>query len=591
MLLLLGFSVLAGAGTGLTPCVLPVLPALLAASSTGGRRRPLAIVVGLTSSMVLTIVGVASIIDELGLGDQFLRNFAVVVLALFGVSLIVPRISELLERPAAGLSRFGPRSPGSGVWSGLGVGAALGVVCAPCAGPILGAVISVSATQGASDRVIAVAVAFGIGLGTTLFLLALGGRGLTQRIRWAGRGLALQRLLGVMLLLTAVALSQQLDIRLTTALASDLPSWLSAPTDGLQNSKAIRAQLDKVRGRARFDSAHPTASQRQAGVAVAIPGVQTPPLPVLGRAPEFVGNQKWFNTPHGRPLTLASLRGRVVLVDFWTYTCINCIRTFPYLKALDRKYRKAGLTIVGVHTPEFSFEHNADNVQASIEQTGLSYAVAQDNDYATWNAYGNQYWPADYLIDANGNVRYTHFGEGDYGPGEAAVRALLAEAGRTRALGVPAHAQGERTAATQLTPETYLGSDKAQGFAPAPPQNGTRQYQARSHPALNQFSYGGLWRISGEGATALPGATLNATVQAQKVFLVLGSAGNRPRTLRLLLNGRPIKPSESGPDVHGGVVTVSQQRLYRLVSLPHASRRLLTLRFAPGISGFAFTFG
>jgi len=280
-------------------------------------------------------------------------------------------LSQALERPLARLSRYGPRSSGNGIWSGLGVGAALGVVCAPCAGPILGAVISVSATQGASGRLVAVAVTFGVGLGLTLFLIALGGRRVVARIQAAGRGVALQRGLGVVMVLTAVALSQQLDVRVSTALASDFPSFLTSPTDGLQGSGAIKAQLDKVRGgHARFDSTAPTSSQRAAGAAVAIPGVRTPSLPVLGRAPDFTGTQQWFNTPGGRRLTLASLRGRAVLVDFWTYTCINCIRTFPFLKSLDAKYRRDGLTIVGVHTPEFSFEHNADTCVHRASRTG-----------------------------------------------------------------------------------------------------------------------------------------------------------------------------------------------------------------------------
>ena len=590
MLLLLAFALLAGAATGLTPCVLPVLPALLAASSTGGRRRPLAIVVGLTTTMTLTVIGVASLIDQLGLGDQFLRDLAIGVMALFGLSLIIPRLKEALERPLARLSRFGPRSKGTGVWSGLGVGAALGVVCAPCAGPILGAVISVSATQGTSARVITIAVAFGIGLGFTLFLIAIGGRRLVTRIQGNGRGLGLQRALGVVMLMTAFALSQQYDVRVTTALASSFPSFLTSPTGGLENSKAIKAQLDTVRGRAKFDSAQPTAAQRSAGSLVSIPGVTTPPLPVLGAAPDFTDTQRWFNTPGGRPLSIASLRGRVVLVDFWTYTCINCIRTFPYLKALDAKYRSAGLTIVGVHTPEFSFEHNPDNVRAAIDQNGLRYPVVQDNNYGTFMAYGNQYWPADYLIDAEGNVRYTHFGEGDYPQGEAAVRALLAQAGAAHKLGGPANARGQEVSTLAATPETYLGSKKAQGFVPAPPRPGTHRYQAVSNPRLSHFSYGGTWQISKEAATAVSGSSITATVQAQRVFLVL-SSGDHPRRLRVLLDGKPIRRRDAGSDVHNGIVTVARQRLYRLLSRPTATQSRLTLQFDPGISGFAFTFG
>ncbi len=588
MLLLLAFALIAGAGTGLTPCVLPVLPALLAASSTGGRRRPLAIVIGLTGTLTLTVVGVASLIDQLGFGDQFLRDLAIAVMVLFGLSLIVPALKDALERPLARLSRFGPRSKGEGIWSGLGVGAALGVVCAPCAGPILGAIISVSATQGTSAGLVAVAVAFGLGLGFTLFLIALGGRRVLSRIQRTGRGLGLQRALGIVMLLTAFALSQQYDVRISTALASSFPSFLTSPTDGLQNSGAIKAQLNGVRGQAKYDSSRATGAQRRAGAAVAIPGVKTPPLPDLGPAPEFTATQRWFNTPGGRPVPLRSLRGRVVLVDFWTYTCINCIRTFPYLKALDAKYRKAGLTIVGVHTPEFSFEHNAENVSAAIQQSGLRYPVVQDNNYGTFMAYGNQYWPADYLIDAQGHVRYTHFGEGDYPQGEAAVRALLAQAGGN--VGTPANARGQQVDTQAATPETYLGSSKAQGFVPSAPRAGVRRYRAVAKPPLSRFSYGGTWRVSGESGTAVADSSITATVQAQKVFLVLGSAAG-PRRVRVFLDGRPISRRDAGPDVHHGVLTVRRQRLYRLVSLPAAKRSRLRLDADPGLSAFAFTFG
>jgi len=593
MLLLLAFAVIAGAATGLTPCVLPVLPGLLAASSTGGRRRPLAIVTGLVVTMVLVIIGLASLLDQLGLGDAFLRNFAIVVLALFGLSLLVPALSRALERPLAAASRFGPRSSGTGVLSGLAVGGALGVVCAPCAGPILGAVISVSATRGASSSVVVLAIAFGLGLGLTLLLIASGWRKIAPRRGRAGRHMTAQRALGVVMLLTSFALYHMLDVRLTTALAGDFPSFLISPTEGLEQSGAIRAQLDKIHGPAKFDSTHATQAQERAGatVAVAIPGVKTPPLPDLGPAPAFVGTQRWFNTPGGRPLTLASLRGQVVLVDFWTYTCINCIRTFPYLKALYAKYHKDGFEIVGVHTPEFSFEHDAGNVAAAIEQNGLRYPVVQDNNYATWNAYGNQFWPADYLIDASGEVRYTHDGEGEYAQGEAAVRELLAQAGRARQLGVPAHATGVAVSSSQITPETYLGSNRAEGWLPSLPTPGVHSYSPVPKLPLNAFSYGGRWRIEGESATALASATITANIDAQHVYLVLGSAGGRGRRIRVLLDGHPISPTDSGSDVRAGTVTVRGQRLYSLVSLPTTQTHRLTLELAPGVSGYAFTFG
>jgi len=280
----------------------------------------------------------------------------------------------------------------------------------------------------------------------------------------------------------------------------------------------------------------------------------------------------------------------VVLIDFWTYTCINCIRTLPYVKAWDDEYRDDGLTIVGVHSPEFPFEKDAGNVADAIERNGIRYPVVQDNDFATWNAFGNQYWPAKYLIDAEGHVRYAHFGEGSYEETEAAIRSLLAEAGAdglgAEAKPGPAEAADRRLA----TPETYLGYSRAQGYAQEP-EPGTHVYAppAEGSLELNEFAYGGRWRVGAESATAVEDASLSLAFQARRVFLVLGA--KRPREMQVLLDGRPIAAGAAGDDVTGARVTVREQRLYRLVDLPRAGRHTLELRFEPGIDGYAFTFG
>ena len=310
---------------------------------------------------------------------------------------------------------------------------------------------------------------------------------------------------------------------------------------------------------------------------------------MLGVAPEFVDNQRWFNTPGDRPLTLRGLRGRVVLVDFWTYSCINCIRTLPYLKAWDAKYRKDGLTIVGVHTPEFPFEREAGNVESAISENGIRYPVAQDNDQATWNAYGNQYWPAEYFIDAQGNVRFVHFGEGEYGEKEKVIRDLLAEAGRTvgrRETDV--HAVAPSTTVT--TPETYLGAARAERFTNSMLSPGRHDLTAPDSVPPNEFAYRGNWKITLDSATAEAGASLDLNFGARRVYLVLGSPGH-PRRLRVLLDGRPIRPADAGADVHDGVVTVTGQRLYNLVDLPRVANHVLTLEPESGVEGYAFTFG
>jgi cytochrome c biogenesis protein CcdA/thiol-disulfide isomerase/thioredoxin len=585
MVLLVLFAFVAGAGTALSPCVLPVLPALLASAGSGGRRRPLGVIAGLTATFTIAIVALASLVDGVGLPGGTVRTLAVVVLLGFGVALLVPSLAARVEAPLSRLARFGPRGRGQGFWSGLVVGAGLGFVYAPCAGPILAAVVSVSATQGASGELLAVALGYAAGSALVLLLLSYGGRRLLDRLRAAGRGPVVQRVLGTVMVATAVAVATDLDVRFQTALADDFPEAIVNPTRALERSDAVEERLADLGGRPRFEE---TGAEAERAAATGRP--RTAGLPVLGRAPDFTGNDRWFNTPADAPLELAGLRGRVVLVDFWTYTCINCIRTFPYLRAWDARYRKRGLTIVGVHTPEFAFERESDNVREAIAANRLRYPVAQDNEYATWSAWGNQYWPAKYLIDARGRVRYAHFGEGAYEETEAAIRALLAEAGRDR-LGPVAEARVETADPELVTPETYLGHERAEGFVPGPLRPGYGEYEAPAELQPVSFALSGAWYVSSESATAVRDARIEARLTARKVFLVMSSKGGRPRDVQVLLDGRPVGALEGGEDVRGGRVSVREERLYRLVSLPGVEDRRLTLRVPAGVTGYAFTFG
>ncbi|HEY3828436.1 MAG TPA: cytochrome c biogenesis protein DipZ [Solirubrobacteraceae bacterium] len=585
MILLLSFAVLAGAGTALSPCVLPVLPALLSAGGAGGRRRPLGVVLGLSVTFAVTIIGIAKVADGVGLGSDPLRAIAVVVLLGAGVALLVPSLADRLEARMSRLAALGPRSRGDGFRSGVLVGAALGFVYTPCAGPILAAVISVSA---ASGRSVAVGIAYTLGSAAVLLALTLGGRSLFDRVRAAGRGPALQRTLGAIMVLTALVIISGQDIRFDQFVAQHIPNVNL--TASLEKSHAVESRLHEITGhKARFTASAgtPTAAHNASQASLLEIANQ---LPRGGPAPEFKETEDWFNTPGNQPLTLASLRGRVVLIDFWTYTCINCIRTLPYLKAWDATYRKDGLTIVGVETPEFAFEHDASNVASAIKSFGIRYPVAQDNEYGTWNAYENQYWPADYLIDSKGDVRYVAFGEGDYEKTESAIRALLALAGHQ--IGGKSHATGVIVPSHETTPETYLGTERGQGWVSGP-LAGLHDYgaQAPANLALNDFAYSGTWRTAGQPALAIADAGIDAEVQAKNVYLVLSKSQASSGKVEVLLDGHPIAPADAGADVHGGHVTVSGERLYSLVSLPRDRRMRLSLRFAPGVTGYSFTFG
>ncbi len=571
MVLLLAFALVAGIGTAFSPCVLPVLPLALSAGATGGRRRPLGVATGLAVSHTFALVLLVYVLAALGLPDGLFRTLAVAVLLGFGLALVVPAASARVE---AFLSRFARRTPnapsGDGFWSGFALGTGLGFVYAPCAGPILAGVVTVSAAQDFTAGRLAVALSYGIGSAIGVYALMLGGRRLSRRLsRRSGR---LQQALGAVMVVMAVLLFADVDTRFQTAIASDLPSFLVNPTERIEN--AVGDEAAAVRGGRVAESG---------GLEEAASGER---LPVLGAAPEFVPGGRWLNT---QPLSLRELRGKVVLVDFWTYTCINCIRTFPHLKAWDSEYRDDGLTIVGVHTPEFAFEKDTGNVRDAIGQNGLRYPVVQDNDYATWTAYGNRFWPAKYLIDADGQIRFVHFGEGDYEETEKAIRSLLAEAGQRR-LGGMTDTRAETIAPGVTTPETYLGSERAQGWE-TPVFDGTRVYPplGRALPE-DAFAFRGEWTIGPESATAGRAASVVANFGARRVFLVL-DGGGRTRSVRVYLDGKPLPARLAGEDVRDGVARVREQRLYRLVDLPAVGRHELRLELDEGVSGYVFTFG
>jgi cytochrome c biogenesis protein CcdA/thiol-disulfide isomerase/thioredoxin len=576
MVVLVAFALLAGAGTALSPCVLPVLPALLSASASGGRRRPVGIAIGLAVTFAVTIVGLASVIDGVGLGPGATRTLAVVVLIAFGLVMALPALAARLEAPLARLARFGPRDGGDGFASGLLVGGALGFVYAPCAGPILAAVIAVGA---ASSRTVPVGIAFAAGSALVLLALSLGGRALAGRLRGAARGPGLQRALAAVLVLTGIAMATNLDVRFQSAIADHLPAALVNPTNSLETSHAVSSRLERLRGAPRFAVASSEGGD----------GVAEPKLPRLGAAPEFTGTQRWFNTPGGRPLTLEALRGRVVLIDFWTYTCINCLRTLPYLEAWDARYRRDGLTIVGVHSPEFPFERDAGNVAGAINREGIRYPVAQDNELSTWDAWGNRYWPAEYLIDARGQVRHVHFGEGEYDRTEMAIRALLREAG-ARDPGAMAEPRGVVHPTFEATPETYLGRARAERFDP-PPLAGTKTYAQPGELKTSHFALSGTWNVDDVSATAVEHAAIHGSIVGKDAYLVLSPPHRGAGRVTVELDGHPIPADRAGGDVHGGVVRVDRQRLYDLVSAPKGEHHRLTLRVSPGVGAYAFTFG
>jgi len=406
----LAAAFIAGLFTFVAPCTLPVLPLVLGAGAAGGRRRPLGVVVGFGGAFVVMSVLLASLLGASGLAAAQLRIASAAALALVGVALAVPPLERRLEAALAPLGRAAPgiSSRSGGLADGLVIGAAIGLVWAPCVGPIMAAVLVAAATSGPTAASLALSVAYVAGAAVPLLAVATLGR---RAIGWAGGAgvrVRMRRGLGVLMVVASLAVATGYDTRLENGISG------SASVPDSAAGSAVVAPT----------SAFETAAGLPAPIAADLPaGAQ---LSDLGPAPELAGITDWINSP---PLTLAGLRGKVVLVHFWTFACINCIHVQPYVKAWYARYAAAGLVVIGVHTPELSFERDIGNVRKAVADDGVTFPVAFDPAYATWNAYGNNYWPAFYLVDRSGRIRHVHAGEGDYAGSEEAIRELLLEAG------------------------------------------------------------------------------------------------------------------------------------------------------------------
>jgi len=488
--LLIGVAFVAGIVTALSPCVLPVLPIVFAGGASGDRRRPYAIVAGLVWSFTLFTLVATALLSALGLPDDLLRNVAIGVVLLVGLSLLWPRLGALVERPFQALGR---RNPG-GMGGGFLLGVSLGLLFTPCAGPVIAAVAVLAATQRFSIEGVLVTLAYALGAGLVLLLIAIGAqRGMSlQALR--SRAPRIRQALGGLVVAVAILMALGLDVKL----AAHVPGYTKA-LQGLEESAAAQDRIDRLlAGESHFQGSR---------------------LQDYGQAPDFQGISQWLNS---QPLTLASLRGKVVLIDFWTYSCVNCIRTLPYVKGWYETYRDSGLVVVGVHTPEFAFEAVPHNVGSATKQLGVSWPVALDPKYKTWNAYRNQYWPAEYLIDKRGDIRNEHFGEGEYSRTENLIRQLLGEAG-------PAKAELADVTPTELTtPETYLGYDRQlTGYVGSKAlPNVAHDYKAPEDVSQNSWALSGRWRLGGEHTTAVRAAELALHFHAKDVYLVMGGNGS-----------------------------------------------------------------
>ena len=613
LLLIVGF--LAGLVTGLSPCILPVLPVIFASGAASGleepsdvpegattadagesvppgtlltararvaatrrRRRPFSVIAGLVLSFsAATLLG-SWLLGGLGLPLDFLRWAGIAVLALLGAGLLVPAVGELLERPFVRLTAGREVAEGGGFVLGL----SLGLVFVPCAGPVLAAITVVGAEHRVGWSAILLTVAFAAGVAVPLLGFALAGQYLAARMRAVrDHAAAARRVIGAVLVVTAVLLAANA----TDGIQRLLPGYADALTTHIEANGSSRQALAAVTGTASKGS---LASCTDANS----------DLQACGAAPAFTGITSWLNTPGGKPLTISGLRGRVVLVDFWTYSCINCQRSLPHVEAWNAAYAQAGLTVVGVHTPEFAFEHVVSNITQGAAQLGVHYPIAVDNDYGTWNAYQNNYWPAEYLIDATGTVRHVGFGEGHYAQTETFIRQLLSAA-NPKAVLPPRTDVPDSGPLAPTTPETYLGYHYTEPslVGEIVHQDVMADYAPPETIPQDTFAFGGQWNVGSEGAVAGKGATLLLRFRAQDVYLVLGGQGTGGQgtggqgtggqgtggqgTVRVSIDGQPTAT----------VVVSGEPRLYQLVGPGAARRGLLTVAVPAGVEAYDFTFG
>ena len=611
---LLVLAYLGGVLTILSPCVLPVLPFVFARAGRPFASSVLPMLLG----MALTFAAVATLAAVGGgwvvQANQYGRIAAMVLLGVFGLLLLWPQLAEHFTRPLVALGNRlsaspGPDGGGGSVAGSVVLGVAVGFLWAPCAGPILGLILTGAALQGPNAQTSFLLLMYAAGAATSLALaLLVGGRVFQFLKQSLGAGEWVRRGLGVAVLAAVVAIALGLDTGLLTrvslASTSSIEQALVDKAGPAMGHPGMAGGAMMSGGGAMQGGDAMTGGAMKGGDAMTGGGAMMSAhnsggLPIEGEMPPLAGAVSWLNSS---PLTPESLRGKVVFVDFWTYSCINCLRTLPYVRAWANKYKDHGLVVVGVHTPEFAFEKNLDNVRRAVKDLQITYPVAVDNNYAVWGAFYNNYWPADYFVDAQGQIRAHEFGEGDYDKSEHLIQTLLTQAGFANVPTGLVDVQGKGVEAAADTeqvqsPETYIGYERAQNFSSAGgfTKDRASTYSVAPPASLNQWGLGGVWTVEGEKAVldAAPGRIV-FRFHARDLHLVLGpTAEGKPVRFHVLLDGKP--PADNhGVDVDAaGAGTVDSQRLYQLIRQGGPVRdHTFTIEFQDaGVQAFSFTFG
>ncbi len=583
---------LGGALTILSPCILPILPFVFARAGQPFLRSTLPMLIGMSVTFAL-VATLAAVGGSWAIhANEYGRLAAILLLAVFGLSLLSPRIASIISQPLVDsgnrlLNASGRPGSVPTAASSFILGVATGLLWAPCAGPILGLLLTGAALNGANLQTTFLLVAYAAGAATSLAVaLAAGGRIFTGMKRSLGISERIRQALGAAVLFGVAVIALGLDTGLLARL-----SYASTAT-------LEQAVLDRLQARPAADAFHEIASNN---VAATVRDADRPfrsKLSVEGEAPSLNGAVEWLNSP---PLTREQLRGKVVLIDFWTYSCINCIRTIPYVRAWAEKYKEQGLVVIGVHAPEFAFEKKIDNVRKAIDDFKIGYPVAIDNDYKIWRAFENSYWPAHYLIDAKGQIRYHHFGEGSYRQTEQAIQDLLREAGNDLAATTTVTPDAKGAEASPdlknvRSGESYLGYERAAGFvSPEGLRADVAKVYSVDRPALNEWGLSGTWTIGAERAVLdRPDGSIVYRFSARDLHLVLGpGATGKPVRFQVTIDGKAPgfdHGADTDSDGHG---LIDSTRLYQLVRQSgQVKERTFEIRFLdPGLEAYAFTFG
>lgn len=576
MILLIAFAFLAGVITVLSPCILPILPIILTSSIGGvntGKSRPLGVIIGFVLSFTFFTLFLSTIVRLSGISADTLRLVSVLVIGGFGTSLLIPQFQVLVERMFSKFAAFMPSSQGrTGFGGGLLIGLSVGLLWTPCVGPILASVISLAITGTVTFDAFLITFAYSLGTAIPMLLIMLGGQNALRRVPWLIENTGkIQKTFGILMLLTAIGIYNNMDRKFQTYVLNTFPQYGVGLTK-FEDNENIKKQIEKLNGK---------ETNNQYDIDKLMFDISDQKGP---KAPELIPGGVWFNS---EPLTLEKLKGKVVIVDFWTYSCINCQRTMPYLRKWWETYKDKGLVIIGVHSPEFEFEKSRQNVAQAIKDFKLAYPIMQDNDFATWKAYSNRYWPAKYIIDKEGYIRYTHFGEGAYDETEKVIQDLLKETG---AKDVSSKINNPTYQIETKTPEIYLGHGRIEGFASPEriKQNVFYEYSFPKTLDSNKVAFSGSWQVSQEYANPQKGSKLLLNFDSKEVFLVMRSKGN-PAKIRVYVDE---KMQYFGEDTINGVVTIDSDSLYKLIKLPVPGRHILRLEFEDSnIELYAFTFG